>query len=81
MNPIFNATHYTPGDYQGTYKDEDFDTEIQAKAAVETAGEGRVVKFARYKNLPGCLPEIRHSSIWMETYENGSWKKCNIHTA
>lgn len=79
LDPVFNAQHYVPGDYHATYKDEDFTTEEDAKAAVEKAGGGRVVKFAAYRNLPGCLPEIRLSSIWMKVYENGEWRDQYIH--
>lgn len=78
-DPVFNAQHYVPDNYRETYTDEDFPTEEEAKAAVEKAGGGRVVKFAAYYNLPGCLPEIRLSSIWMKVYENGEWRDCNIH--
>lgn len=80
MNPIYQAQHYDPKDYRNTYKSEDFENEADAIAAVEKAGGGTVVKFARYRNLPHCLPEIRCSSIWMKSYSDGKWKDHTIHT-
>lgn len=76
--PVYNAQHHTPGDYKGTVKYEDFDSEEAAYAAVEAAGAGSVTKFAVYDNLPGALPEKRHSSIWLKVYENGQWRNINI---
>jgi hypothetical protein len=81
MNPIYQAQHYQPGDYRNTYTSEDFDTEAEAIAAVEQAGGGSVVKFAREHNMPYCKPDIVHRSIWLKVYENGEWRQPNIHTA
>lgn len=79
MDPIYNARHWTPGQYRETVQDQDYTSEAEGRAAVEAAGEGQLIKFARYANLPGCLPEVRHSSIWLEAYSNGKWAQVNIH--
>lgn len=78
MNPIYQARRWTPGQYRETVKQDDFEDEAEARKVVEEAGRGEVVKFARYQNLPGALPEIRHNSIWLESYTDGKWKKHNI---
>lgn len=79
MDPIFNIHSYTPGKVAETYRVADFHSEEEAIRAVEEAGGGRVVKFAQYENLPGALPKIRKSSIWMKTFQDGKWDQPNIH--
>lgn len=79
MKPVYQARRWTPGQYIETVKQDDYEDEAEARSIVEGAGEGELVKFARYHNLPGALPEIRLSSIWLETYSAGVWKKHNIH--
>lgn len=79
MDPVFDARFWAPGQYADTVTSRDFDTEAEALAAVETAGEGQVVKFARHYNLPGALPAIRLNSIWLKVYEGGTWRSPNIH--
>lgn len=76
MNPIYAARHYDPKNYAATVKDQDFDTPEEAKAAVAVAGQGQVIKFARYDNGFGG---VKYNSIWMEVYRDGVWTKPNIH--
>lgn len=79
MTPVFEAAHYTPGQYKETYKVADHENEADARAAVEQAGGGSLVKFSRQANLPGCLPAVVLRSLWMEVYANRQWRKINIH--
>jgi hypothetical protein len=79
--PIYQATSYEPLRYAETRAEADYFSEEEARQVVEAAGCGSIVKFARYSNLPGCFPPIRHSSIWLKTYADGVWKDCNIHSA
>lgn len=73
---MFNASFYVDGKYNQTERD----TAAEAIADVEAAGAGSVVKFALYPNLPGCLPELRASSLALWVYENGKWDARSIHS-
>jgi hypothetical protein len=53
-------------------KKQDFDSEQDARAAVEANGSGYVVTFVR--GYDG-----RDRSAAMSKFENGSWKGINIH--
>lgn len=57
----------------------DHATAQEAKAAVEAAGSGQVVKFHVLPNLPGRLPELVHRSCAMWVYEEGAWSEIGIH--
>lgn len=56
LDPVFDARHWTPGRYAETVQSKDYSDEQEARAAVEAAGEGQLIKFARTHNLPGALP-------------------------
>jgi hypothetical protein len=79
LAPVYDARTWTPGRYAETVQSKDYSDEQEARAAVEAAGEGQLIKFARTHNLPGALPPVRLHSIWLETYSAGTWKKVNIH--
>lgn len=66
-------------DAEGRYRGHDFNTAEEAATAVETAGDGSVVKFKKEKNMPGCLPEYRLFSLCLWTFENGKWDAKGIH--
>jgi hypothetical protein len=78
MDQIFQARHWTPTRYRETQRQDDYENEAEARKVIETAGAGELVKFRCYPNLPGALPLVTHSSVWMETFSDGVWKEQNI---
>ena len=72
----FQTSFYVNGQYAQTTRE----TAAEAIADVEAAGEGSVVKFALYPNLPGCEPAYRHSSLALWTYNNKVWTAMSIHS-
>lgn len=63
----------------GRYRGHDFNTAEEAATAVETAGDGSVVKFRKEGNIPGLQPEFILKSLCLWTFENGKWDAKGIH--
>lgn len=66
-------------DADGYYRKHDFNTAEEAATAVETAGDGSVVKFRKEGNIPGLQPEFILKSLCLWTFENGKWMRKGIH--
>jgi hypothetical protein len=63
--------------FQTSHDRVDHPTPEAAIASTEAHGSGTVVAFVVTRNLPGCLPELVHSSCNMWTYnlrEDAKWR-------
>lgn len=78
MTRIYSATAYEPNPSR-LVLNQDFDTEAEARQAIEACTEGRLVVFIRQPNLPNCLPAFVDKSVSMDVWVRGAWQSIDIH--